>query len=385
MINSLLAVQMNIFMVILLISIGVHACFRLNREERAHKWFFTLVCLTICILILEIFSVVLNSNEYIHWIVVHKVVDTLGFALAPTVPIVATLYAYKKINQGKRISIAKFGWLAVPFIANGILALGSYNFGWIFSVTDENLYVRGPLFLVSPITSYFYYTIHLLVLYNSRDQVGKEALTVLGSLTVIPALLSVFQLHYFIYLTIWNSVGIVVVINYVFLIHRQAMRDPLTGLGNRSVYDEYIAGLDRKKAISLSVVNIDMDEFKSINDDFGHAEGDKALVFFAKQLEAVFGELGVAIRWGGDEFIVLLNESNRAALDRLIKILHNKVDAYNERNEMSYRIQFSCGIAIYDESYADVRAFIRHSDKLMYEEKQKKQQLKNLMLPAASE
>lgn len=371
-IHTILAIQLNIFMVILLFSLAVHGCFRLNRKEEVYRLFLTLICLTIFILILEILSVILNSSDYINFIVLQKLVDTLGFTLTPAVPIVATLYAYKKINKFKKISRSTFGWLAIPFIINGILSLGSYHFNLIFSITDENLYVRGPLFFVSPMTSFFYYIIHLLFLYDNHEKVSKEELIILGSLALFPAVLSVFQLNYFIYLTIWNSVGLAVVINYIYIMHEQAKRDPLTGLGNRMAYEDYIKILNRKSNITLSVVNIDLDGFKNINDVYGHQEGDEVLKFFAKKLEEVFGGIGFAVRWGGDEFILLLNEKRRERLEQYVKILNDKIDAYNDSIDRAYCIQFSCGIAIYDDSFENVHEFIRHSDKLMYEEKQKK-------------
>lgn len=379
-INTILAIQLNIFMVILLISIAVHGCFRLNRKDEADRSFLTLICLTISILILEILSVVLNSSDYIDFIVAQKVVNTLGFTLTPLVPIVATLYAYKKINKFKKISISKLGCLAIPLIINGILSLGSYHFNWIFSITDENLYVRGPLFFVSPMTSFFYYIIHLLFLYNRHKEVSKEKLIILGSLTLFPAMLSIFQLYYFVYLTIWNSVGLAVVINYIFIMHEQAKRDPLTGLGNRMAYEEYITLWNKKSNITLAVVNIDLDGFKNINDVYGHQEGDEVLKLFARNLEEVFGGIGFAIRWGGDEFILLLNEKRREILEKYVKTLNDKIDAYNDSNDRAYRIQFSCGIAIYDDSFDNVYEFIRHSDKLMYEEKQKKKMYPNSLV-----
>lgn len=371
-INIILAIQLNIFMVILLFSIAVHGSFRLNKKEEVYRLFLTLICLTIFILILEILSVVLNSSDYIDFIVAQKVVDTLGFTLTPVVPIVATLYTYKKINKLKKISISQFGWLAIPFIVNCILSLGSYHFNWIFSITGENLYVRGPLFFVSPMTSFFYYIIHLLFLYDNHEKVSKEGLVILGSLTLFPAVLSIFQLYYFIYLTIWNSVGIAIVINYIFIMHEQAKRDTLTGLGNRMAYEEYLANLDRKSNITLSVINIDLDDFKNINDAYGHHEGDEALKLFARKLEEVFEGIGICIRCGGDEFILLLNENRRERLEKYVKTLNDKIDAYNDSNDIPYRIQFSCGIAIYDDSFDNIYEFIRHSDRLMYEAKQKK-------------
>lgn len=148
---------------------------------------------------------------------------------------------------------------------------------------------------------------------------------------------------------------------------------------------KYITILNRKSKITLSVINIDLDGFKNINDVYGHQEGDEVLKFFARRLEEVFGEIGFAIRWGGDEFILLLSEKRRERLEKYVKILNNKIDAYNDSNDKAYRIQFSCGIAIYDDSFDNVYEFIRHSDKLMYEEKQKKMYLKSFVKTPVSD
>lgn len=368
----MLAIQMNIFMVILLFSIAVHAYFKLNREEQAYRLFFALIVLTIVILILEILSVVLNSGYYINFIIVHKLVDTLGFTLTPLVPICAVLYVYKRTNKYKKNNVNKIVWLSVPFIINSILSLGSYHFNWIFAITDENMYVRGPLFFVSPMTSYFYYMLNLLVLYGNRQRLNKEELLIYSLLTIIPAVMSNFQLYYFIYLTIWNSIAIAVIINYIFIVHSQTKLDPLTGLGNRVAYNEYLANMNRQSNLVLAVINIDLDNFKSINDACGHHEGDKVLRLFARQLEDVFEGKGVAIRLGGDEFIVLIHEHNKDVLEKYTKTLINKVNAYNETSGVPYRLQFSYGMTIFNNTYESIDALIQHSDKLMYEEKQKK-------------
>lgn len=368
----MLAIQINIFMVILLSSIAAHASFKLEKKEQVNSFFLALIFLTILILILEIFSVLLNSSTYKDYIILHKLVDTLGFTLAPLVPICAMLYVYGRTNKCKKINLNKFFWLSIPFIANSIISLGSYKFNWIFAINNENIYTRGPLFFVSPITSYFYYIISLLLLYNAREKLSKEELLMLSLLAVIPSVLSIFQLYYFVYLTIWNSVAIAVVINYVFIVHSLTKVDSLTGLGNRIAYDEYLAITSRKSNIVLAVVNIDLDNFKSINDVFGHHAGDNVLRVFARELENVFGDKGVPIRLGGDEFIVFINENKKEILENYITTLKNRINAYNESSNMPYRIRFSYGMAIFNETYNSIQEFIEHSDNLMYAEKKKR-------------
>ena len=99
MINTMLAIQLNIFMVILLSALVAYVRIKFDRKEQALRLFFALIALTIGVLVLEILSVVLNSGHYVNLIVVHKLVDIVGFVLAPLVPIVAALYVYKRANN----------------------------------------------------------------------------------------------------------------------------------------------------------------------------------------------------------------------------------------------------------------------------------------------
>lgn len=370
--NALLAIQMNIFTALLLCCIVLHANFRLDKKEAVNKLFLTLLSLSLFVLVLEIFSVLLNTPDYVRWIVLHKVVDTTGFFLTPLVPVAAILYSYKRIRPCKNPPAGMLKWLVIPCCVNGVLALASCFWPALFYITDDNTYMRGTLFFMSPLISYFCYFFHLVFLYRNRKRMNKETLVVLSSLSALPAFLSVLQLQYFVYLTIWNSIALALVVNYIFIMYSQAKYDRLTGLGNRLTYEECLAGLYGERHALLSVINIDLDDFKQINDLFGHQEGDRALKFFAEQLKTVFAENGEAIRLGGDEFIILLRERRNDKLEAYMKNLKERVELFNRHNEMSYNLQFSYGMAVFDRSYGDIYEFIRHSDRLMYEAKQRK-------------
>lgn len=373
MINTMLMIQANIFMLVLLCGILLHADRGLNKNEAVPRAFFAISGLTIVILVLEILSVVLNSEKYVDFIFASKMVNVLGFVLAPLLPLTASWYAWKWINKGAEIKFDAFTWLlCLPFIVNGLVSLGSYHFNWIFSITPENIYVRGPLFLISQLICYFYYMLNWLLLYAKSSQISRYELIVLSLLTVLPAIFSGFQLYYFIFLTIWNSLGVAVVINYIFLVHSQSMRDALTGLGNRMAYDKYLESLKGNKNIRLAVVYIDIDGFKSINDSLGHEVGDQTLKFFARQLDETFSKNGTAIRLGGDEFLVLMKENRKSIVEEHVARLRERIKAYNDCHDSSRNIELSCGIAIYNESYEDLYALIHYSDQLMYADKQKK-------------
>jgi len=96
-------------------------------------------------------------------------------------------------------------------------------------------------------------------------------------------------------------------------LEKLAMRDPLTNLGNRRFLDQHLGELVescRESNTDLVCIAIDMDDFKAINDRFGHAVGDKMLTFLAQLIRANVRSEDYAVRLGGDEFVVLMPGAN---------------------------------------------------------------------------
>lgn len=371
-VTKMLAVQVNIFMVILLLSVAVHAYINFNRRERTQQAFFGLLLLTIVVLVLEILRILLNSPSYQNLLVLHKIVDTAGFAVAPLVSAAAALFVYHRVKRHAMVRTGKPFWLSLPLFINTFFALGSFQFNWIFHITNENLYARGPLFFLSPISVFFYYGLALWILYGNRRRLVSTELFSLTLLAVLPLLLSAFQLYYFVYLTIWNSLAIAVTINYMFLLHNQTRIDPLTGLGNRLAHDEYLASMSRKGQLVLAVVNIDLDNFKNINNAYGHHEGDRVLRAFAQELKAVFEGFGEPLRVGGDEFIVWVHSNDRTRIEGYLKTLTLRLSGGKTVRRLPYPVSFSYGITVFNDGYKNLHEFIQHSDRLMYEAKHRK-------------
>ena len=88
-------------------------------------------------------------------------------------------------------------------------------------------------------------------------------------------------------------------------VSKDACIDALTGLGNRRMLNQYQSSLEKEMDAPLCVAMVDIDSFKSINDIYGHAAGDKALVFIANSMKSFFRKSDLLIRWGGEEFLIL--------------------------------------------------------------------------------
>ena len=95
----------------------------------------------------------------------------------------------------------------------------------------------------------------------------------------------------------------------------KANRDALTGLYNREYFERYASdALDNRTVSDAAVVFIDIDDFKKVNDTLGHMVGDDVICWFAKRILGVFEQTDIVARYGGDEFVVFVNNANKADL-----------------------------------------------------------------------
>jgi diguanylate cyclase (GGDEF)-like protein len=115
----------------------------------------------------------------------------------------------------------------------------------------------------------------------------------------------------------------------------------------------------------------DLNDFKGINDQFGHAEGDRALTVFAGILSGLLRETDVVGRLGGDEFVALLTNASHLEAAEIMQRLHEAVVAWNLLEQRGYNIKFSVGQTEYDSGkHASVQALLADSDQAMYSHKQ---------------
>ena len=153
----------------------------------------------------------------------------------------------------------------------------------------------------------------------------------------------------------------------------QALRDDLTGLHNRRgllhVMDALIK-LGIRAERSLSLVYIDLDDMKKINDTFGHAVGDRALIDAARVLEANLRESDFIARIGGDEFCVVLSGGNEVQDEAAVARIDAAVRRHNATAGRPYQIAFSVGVARFDPSHpSSIEELLHAADAAMYRDK----------------
>lgn len=181
---------------------------------------------------------------------------------------------------------------------------------------------------------------------------------------------------------IWTSVDVTERYQLAEHLLQQAFTDPLTRLPNRRALDTEIekamARVQRHDRL-LAVVMIDLDGFKPVNDQLGHAAGDHLLRAFAERLQSVLRRTDYVARLGGDEFVVLLEDCASmpeitAALDKIGSVVETPIPLTEHASISGIRIGLSAGVCLYPLlDTGNPEALLRYADQALYESKLHKQ------------
>ncbi len=150
----------------------------------------------------------------------------------------------------------------------------------------------------------------------------------------------------------------------------KAIRDPLTGLYNRSFLMERLQSLiskAKRKETKIKLVFLDLNNFKQVNDIFGHEEGDKVLKKVANIIKNSFREYDLVARYGGDEFIVVLEDNgDNVNLFKIMDRINKRIKDLFEK----YKISLAWGYVSSDETL-NIEELIALADGRMYQNKNK--------------
>lgn len=239
------------------------------------------------------------------------------------------------------------------------LALG---FEWVFRVDAENGWQRQELFLIYALVFVLSvaYAFSSVVIGGKAYQIGVDAMLVLTLLLVTAGIwiMLVFPRIRITYLCIALSNLLLYIRHYKIMLQV----DAVTGLLNRRCYDVNITDMGSRSVIVL----LDIDQFKRVNDTYGHSVGDLCLRSVAQELTAVYGRYGLCYRIGGDEFCVVLHDGLEK-LPMLNQLFLARIRRLRERDSRMSGV--SMGYAYYDAAASNIRDVIQEADTMLYRNK----------------
>lgn len=239
----------------------------------------------------------------------------------------------------------------------------------VFSIDEDNLYSRTNLYFLYLAIDYLLVVNSLVIYFKSKAKGGFLKFFPIW-VYIVPIIIGgVVQSLFYGISVIPTSIAISIAGVLASLQNEMIYHDQLTGLFNRSYMHYLLAKFIKSPKFNVTGIMIDLNGFKHINDEFGHAVGDDALVMSARILKSAVGNAGSVIRYAGDEFIILLNTQNDAVVENCIAKIREYFDKFNATESKPYSLFVSIGSHKLDKKTETADTFINVIDDRMYEDK----------------
>lgn len=360
-------------MIILLISNRA----RIRSALFDERLFILMTFLTMMQCIVEIVTFVIDGKVFTGSRSISVILNSYLFAADIFFAYIWTVYLdYKLFEDIKRLKRI-YPFVGIP--AYTVIFLSAVNLFTevFFKVSGDNVYSRSPMVFVTYLVTYGYLIYSIVLVYVSRKKTKRYLF-----LPVLIFLLPIFvgslcQFLFYGLSLIWVSVAAGMVSLYINLQNEVSFIDHLTGLYNRQYLDRYLNSIVQKQMDGkvLGGIMLDVDDFKSINDSFGHAAGDAALREAGKILYGAAEAGDFAARYGGDEFVIIKRVTDLSKLFKMMDKIQNLTESLPLTESRPYTLSFSMGYSIYEGREDTTDSFLRRMDERMYEEKRKKKEV----------
>jgi diguanylate cyclase (GGDEF)-like protein len=343
-----------------------------NRQNRV---FIEMIVINIAVIIIDLITWYIDGKTGSFYYVLIRVCYILLYTLPFLPSYLFTVYVYDLLQVNIFKLRGLMACITLCFTADLILAVLSLNYGLFFSISADNHYMRGSLFLLHAAfcVIFFLYTF-VLICVRRKSFSSRFFYTLL--LFFLPQTAGIIiQGIFYGYTTNWIGMMLSLLVIYMNIQSRNLNTDYLTGINNRRYLDEYIAGKIKRASErkTFTALMIDIDNFKAINDTYGHDTGDMALKDTAQILLKSSKRDDFVARTGGDEFIVVVDSANYQTDEDPAALINKNVDNFNRHSKRPYVLSFSIGQHTYiPNSGLKANELLKLIDRSMYEIKSKK-------------
>lgn len=239
----------------------------------------------------------------------------------------------------------------------------------VFDVDAQNVYCRKYLFFLFAALNYLLLLDSVVIYFMSRLRGGSLKFFPVWVFAVPVMVGGIVQSLFYGVSVTAVCLAISVAGILASLQNELIYRDDLTGLYNRCYFDYLLKLYSKKKVKSITGIMLDLNAFKSINDKYGHSVGDQALVSASRIFRVVVDDLGVVIRYAGDEFIILINSQEDSVIASCMSEVRRTLQDFNRTSGVPYKLAVSMGSCKLDFEKFNVDEFINEIDRRMYEDK----------------
>lgn len=360
------AMLSSLFSIVLCVFVNI-LCYK--KISLTKKEGILLILISSAIIIESIFEPFLfefDGKEEAYWFL--KLCNGFQYLLLQLLTYLWVLFMFEHMN--KKINTLKTIVLGIPLFIGCVFMFINNFVPLIYKIDQTGTYVR--------LSGYYYYFLSdivyllcsiIIYLISKRNDITLVLFPMY--IFILPILIgSIFQTIYSLVSAVIPFCSIAYASLLISLQSENNYKDTLTGIYNRALLNFYLSRIKQ----DLMIVLIDLNDFKSINDTYGHDTGDSALKLFATILNETVSNDGYTIRYAGDEFMIIFKSLDEEKNINKIKLTQDKLK--NASKKLRYEISFSYGYGIY--SYKEpFNEFLSIIDKMMYDNKREYHKSKN--------
>lgn len=327
-----------------------------------------MIIFNMIVLVVEIITWAFDGVNTTTAIFINYTFNVLLILMEPTMAAMWLSYVDYKIYSSKERLKRRLFYLWGTVLA-GALLLINFITPVAFTLDDENVYHRGDWLWLSLLFVFGLILYSIFLVLKNRKELTEKMVLFVSFFALLPILVSFIQLFVYGLILTWTIVALGVVFAYYLIEITGNSEDHHTGLYSRRKMEEILTGKIEQDE-SFTVIMMDLEDFKGINDKYGHKKGDETLVQFSKILLRVFQENFHVTRIGGDEFLLI----SKQPLDVEVSTYKDRLlDSINQSDYVLFDgVGISFGAKTYDPSmdYTD-DSILDEVDQLMYEDKSK--------------
>ena len=375
--NSTILIYINSFAVLVLFLVLRNYRLRLKTICCEEKVFVLFIWATLVMLVNEtaIENLWAQPGWAIHLLL--YVLQTVDYSLAVIIPLLWLYYCLFRIYHISSVKKKLRLLIALPAALYVIALLITLHNGVAFSIDSANLYSAGIAYTGSYIVGLLYVIGASVLILVKRKTLNRGEMIPYLLIPAIPLALAIGEILLE-PLTglMWAGTALVILEIQKLVLNNRTNIDHLTSLNNRMALDGYLRRMIHESHSThtrLGVIMIDIDDFKSINDRFGHVEGDRALKATGDILRECFAGNFFIARYGGDEFTVVLKDCTEDMMAEYLKKLDEQRIKQNHTVKRPYEIMLSIGSWVFtDQEITSLHSLYMKVDTLMYNEKNAK-------------
>ncbi len=369
--------DIDIFAILVLIVVLVNNIKSGGIGQMRQKLFRSIIICDILLLSIDMAILMMHGTPggFVH--VALGILQCYFFAICS---LLCLLWAFFCSARRGRQNRARLLLLSAPFFILVGFLLANFSNGFIFKITQDNFYQRGPFFHIVSACTYPYIIYSVVEIIRNRKSFQKNEFYPYLLTPILPMAAGIVQLAFEIdVLIVWPSVAIGLLVMQMYSLNEKINIDHMTGLYNRKYLDGYVEDMLQMGRINygskakkkFAALMLDIDDFKTINDTYGHVEGDNAIKIAADILNRSVRKGDFVSRYGGDEFLIILNQCSANTPRRVINRIKENVDRYNKEHDLPYKIEFSVGYKVFSNlSGLTAKQIFSSIDELMYKNKQ---------------